>query len=202
MKRTIAIDIDDVLADSTEALRLVVNEKYGADLKPEHYLEPGEYHKYYDGVWERNGIADIVSKDELNSQMVADQSHVRPHADVLSVLKELAGKYELVVITARNPTWEKATHVWLQLHFPDVFKKVIFVGQHEDATLQTKGDLCTEVGAHWLIDDNVTHCQSALDNGVEAILFGEYGWHQGIPDRITPCKDWQAVLEYFNARTA
>ncbi len=199
-KPIIVIDVDDVLANSTDSLRLAVNEKYQADLQPEHYAVPGEFHKYYERVWVEHGIADRVSKDELNQQMMTDQSHVQPHADVVRILAGLSKSYELVVVTARNPAWEAATQAWLDSNFPGVFTRIVFGGRRDDPAGKTKGDWCVEIGAEWLIDDNVVHCMSAADRGVIAILFGTYGWHTDVPDSLTRCKNWQAVKEFFDGR--
>jgi hypothetical protein len=51
-----------------------------------------------------------------------------------------------------------------------------------------------------LIDDNEEHIQSALDQGLDTILFGEYGWQHGAPQGTVVCKDWPAVLEYLSGR--
>lgn len=45
-KETIAIDVDDVLANSTEAFRIVVNERFGINLSPEDYQIEADYPFY------------------------------------------------------------------------------------------------------------------------------------------------------------
>ncbi|HSH56309.1 MAG TPA: hypothetical protein VK983_05830, partial [Candidatus Limnocylindrales bacterium] len=75
MKREkIAFDLDDVLANSTDSLRLVVNERMGVGLKREDYLVPGDYSQYYERVWKRHGV--VVSFDDLFQEMEVDQMHV------------------------------------------------------------------------------------------------------------------------------
>jgi hypothetical protein len=49
-----------------------------------------------------------------------------------------------------------------------------------------------------MIDDNPGHCKAVMDEGIKAILFGVYGWHEDIPSGVVECKDWPAVLEYIN----
>lgn len=195
-KGIIAIDIDDVIADGTGSLIGVVNAHTGAELTRKHYLVPGDYWGYYERVWEEHGLE--VDFAALNTDMVIDQSHVPLLPGAAFALAELSKQYDLVVITARNPSWEQATLKWLGQNCPDIFRKVLFVGGHSEAT-KTKGQLCAEVGASWLIDDNVEHCSSATEKGVKAVLFGEYGWHHKAPKDLPKCRDWQAVLEYFNA---
>lgn len=58
MKRQIiAIDVDDVIADSTEVTRLVVNKNLGIDLQVEHYRVPGDFNNYYEDVWRAHGLS-------------------------------------------------------------------------------------------------------------------------------------------------
>ena len=52
-------------------------------------------------------------------------------------------------------------------------------------------------GPYW---NYTEHCISASEYQVEAILFGEFGWHLDVPNNMQRCKDWPAVLEYFNGR--
>jgi 5'(3')-deoxyribonucleotidase len=197
-KPIIAVDIDDVLAQGTESLRVEVNERLGVSLTTKHYSVPGEYWGYYERVWEKNGLSGLISMEELNPRMVEDQSHIPPFKQAHEVLRKLAMRFQLVVVTARKAEWERATRYWLEVHFPHTFTNIYFAGRRTEK--QTKGDLCKELGAEWLIDDNVLHAQSALDCGTKVILFGNYGWHQkvNIHNDIIRCKDWDEVNEYFD----
>lgn len=198
-KPTIAIDIDDVLAQGTESLRLEVNKRLGVHLLPEHYRIPGDYWHYYETVWKVNGLSELITMEELNPQMVEDQSHVPPFKQARAVLNKLTKNYRLIVVTARKLEWEPATQRWLAMHFPNVFDGLYFAGHYEESH-QTKGELCRELGAQWLIDDNVGHAETALEQGIKVVLFGDYGWHKNkeIHKDIVRCKDWPAVLEYFD----
>lgn len=198
-KPTIAIDIDDVLAQGTESLRLQVNQRLGVNLTPEHYRIPGSYRRYYETVWKEHGILERIDWEELNSQMLIDQSHVPVVPKAAATLRKLKRTYDLVVITARETTWEAATRDWVEAQFPGIFSTVHFAGRH-DGTTKPKGELCVELGAAWLIDDNVEHAHTALERGIQVLLFGSYGWHKNIEIHkdVVRCKDWTAVLEYFD----
>lgn len=200
-RQTIAVDIDDVLANSTEALRREVNRRLGVNLRPEHYLVPSDhYWNYYESVWSTHGIDGQITMDDLDPQMKADQSHIVPHKNAQEVLLRLAAKYRLIIITGRSSEWREATEAWLEWHFPGVFSDLLFGEGKEGIARKSKGDLCIESGADFLIDDNVEHATSAKNSGVEVIVFGNYGWQHGMPAHMTHCKDWKAVLEYFDER--
>ncbi len=196
-KPILAIDIDDVLANSTESLRLVVNKHAGVNLSPKHYKVPADgYRGYYDKVWSAHNVQ--VTMGELKPQMAKDQLHVKPQVHAQKVLSELKKSYMLVVVTARDPEWKAATLRWLDAHFHGVFEKVLFSAEvREGETPKTKGQLCKAAGVSWLIDDNVDHAKSALAEGIQVVLFGTYGWHYDVPEHVVRCGDWQAVQEHF-----
>lgn len=201
MKRQIiAVDIDDVIAAGTESLRLVVNQRLGVNLTSDHYRVPGDYWGYYERVWQSHGLAEKVSFKELNQEMEDDQSHVPLLPDVSFAITHLSKRFDIAIVTARDLAWERATLNWLREHFGDVFTGVHFAGsRHQDNKL-TKGQLCRQVGAFVLIDDNIDHCESAINEGLQAILFGDYGWHQNVPGDLIRCKSWPEVLDHFDVQ--
>lgn len=199
-KPIIAIDIDDVLADSTDALRRVVNERLGVNLTPEDYLIKGDYWGHYEEVWRRNGLEGRISMGDIEPMMIMNQSHVLPHDGAKRALETLSHDYELIIVTSRPPSWRNASRRWLDDHFPGIFSTILFTRRLVDSEHVSKGRICADKGVSWLIDDNVEHAQSAVDEGLEIILFGDYGWHHKVPPHFHRCKDWQQVLEYFDAR--
>ena len=196
----IAIDVDDVLTQGIESLRLEVNRRLGIGLRPKHYNIPGEYRGYFDIVWQANGVSDMISMAALSPQMETDQSHILAADGALEILRNLKARFELVVITAREQSWKEATVSWLDIHFPDVFSRAVFNGNDTNFGQKTKGEICRDIGVAWLIDDNVAHVQSALKLGIPAVLFGEYGWQQDVPQDMLRCRDWIEVKEYFDGR--
>ncbi len=200
MKQTIAVDIDDVIAGSTDALRKLVNKRTGSKLTQAHYRVPDDYWGYYERVWQTHGIDGEISLISFQEEMAVDQSHIPLLPGASFALNELAKKFHIILITSRYKTQEQATRKWLKNHFGDALSDVYFTRSHVEATEKTKGELCKDLGVSWLIDDNVDYCASALANGIEAILFGEYGWHQNVPDNLILCKDWPSILDYFDGK--
>ncbi len=194
-KLTIAVDIDDVIADSTETFRIRVNKRTGADLTPGHYNIPhAGYWGYYERVWKNHGLD--VTYQEFEKEMEEDQSSVPFLAGASFAIGELASNNDIVIITSRPYTWKSKTTDWLKTKIGNVFLSIHFTNSKESK--KTKGQLCKELGVDWLIDDNPEHCQSAIDEEVNAILFGDYGWHHQASKQLIRCKDWPAVLEFFN----
>lgn len=193
-KPIIAIDIDDVVADSTESLRQTVNSRLSINLSREDYVIDADYWGYYERVWENHGITD-VDYDDLHSEMAIDQSHVPLLPGAAFAIGEISKRFDIAMVTARSLKWEKATLEWLKKHFGEGFLSVHFAGSKSG---KSKGELCSDIGAKILIDDNVGHCISAKDNGMGAILFGDYGWQKGDMTDIVRCKDWPEVLRYLD----
>lgn len=193
----IAIDIDDTIADSTESLRRLVNRRWGVSLTKEDYRIPGNYRKYYEYVWSHHGLADKISYAELEEEMVIDQSHVTLMAGVEEAIHELQKTANLIFITARHVSWEQATREWFRnvLAHDDI--ELYFSEGMSNVGARTKGELCKQLGATWLIDDNPTHLLTATEENIRAVLFGEYGWHIGELQGMAKCKDWSQVVEYF-----
>ncbi len=199
-KKIIAVDIDDVIADSTDALRLLVNTKLGINLEEHHYRVPGEYWGYYEQVWEQHNVHHKISYEELERGMSTDQSHVVLKQGAADVLAKLSQDFEIVLVTSRDKETALATARWIEENLGVIHKGLHVLGNHKTkAKPLSKGEVCREIGASWLIDDNPEHCLSAIDHGVKAILFGNYGWHHSAPKHLTLCRDWQSVEEYFSA---
>lgn len=200
-KKVIAVDIDDVIADSTEALRLVANKIPGVSLDREHYQVEGKYWGYYESVWASNGVDHLVSFEKLHNDMAESQAHVKLILGARAGLEALSQKYKIVLITSREVEWIDATKIWVDDNLRDVVSGLIFV-HHKNTDGRTKGDACIEVGAEWLIDDNYDHCRSAQAVGVQPLLYGKYGWNRAVQDKTIPrALNWEAIVEFFDGQS-
>ena len=134
----------------------------------------------------------------LTDREMADQSQVPLLAGAMFAVHELSKRFRVIFITARPPEWEDATRRWFKHHQVGEDVELYFAGNHYDATAQSKGKLAAKLGAELLIDDNVSNCQSALDEGLQTILFGDYGWQGSVPEGMIKCRDWSEVLEHLD----
>lgn len=203
-KPIIAVDIDDVLADSTDVLRLIVNKKHGRELQKHHYhVKTGTYWGHYEKIWENHDINGDGIIDEFHKAYSIDQSHVPAIDGAVGVLAQLHKSYDLVAISSRLSSMQKATERWIQEVFDNQFDSVVCI-DHGKRSKTTKGQACKEIGASILIDDNIGHCEDALRHKVQPILFGDYGWHDDdqIHDGFIHCKNWQEVAEYFQSEAS
>lgn len=199
--KTIAIDIDDVIADTHTAVIDWSNTQTGKNLTESDYLVDADYWGYYEKVWSEHDMSHLnlgLFLDEL----AIDQAHIPLLPGALYAISELRKRFHIVLVTSRNPTLETATRHWLNMHTGTDIDIYFAKAKDHSANNLTKGEICRNLGAWLLIDDSVEHVQSALDYGIEAILFGEYGWHSHIPEGAVNKQNWSDILEYVNGRTS
>lgn len=199
-KPVIAVDIDDVLANEHLAIREFINEKYGVSHTPEDYLVDGTYWGYWERVWGR----DKEEGHEWFRSFIQSgaKAHQQPIDGAIDTINHLKKRYQLVVVTSRESSLVDITQAWLEDHFPSTFKGVEFVHVWSGDKKTSKGIICKEIGANYLIDDSPEHCELAAEAGVTVLLFGEYGWTRSrdLPNSVVHVRDWRAVREYFDAR--
>lgn len=197
-KQMIAVDIDDTLVAESEFIVAYSNKHWGHDLTLEDYQEN----------WSAMWNVDITEVERR-----AEELHIpglltsyRMIGGAKEALLQLQKKYKLVILTSRRQVVKDETMTWLNDVFAGVFSEVHFTGFWDDMTtsshLLAKGQLAREIGADYLIDDQPKHCFAAAEAGVEAVLFGDYAMSRKLelPPKVTRCRNWSAVMDYFDAQ--
>lgn len=201
-QKTIAIDIDDVLSHSAEGFVAFSNERWGMQLSPD------DYHEEWEVVW---GVS-LEEALQRSIEFITSGAfgEFLPREAALPVLKRLAKHYKLVVLTSRRSILKPETDQWIERHFPGIFSEVHYAGiwdrdlTHEtvsQAITHTKAELCRELGADYLIDDQPKHCVGAAEAGIKSILFGDYKWSRDLkvlPAHVVRAHHWDEVAEYFH----
>lgn len=197
-KPILAVDIDEVLAAQAPSFIAYTNKKWGLELTID------DYHEHWGEIWKTDHDETLQRAKDYNlSGVMESMSHFEEAA---AVLRRLAQCYQLVIITARRKELATITKTWIERCYPEVFTEIYHAGiwdsDHPDAATFTKAEICLEVGARYLIDDQVKHCNAAQVAGVQSVLFGDYPWSRGaeVADGVIRCADWLAVEEYFHDR--
>ena len=197
VRKTIAIDIDDVLADNAGGFVEFSNARWGTHLTPEQYDE------HWAKIWE------IDNQETERRATIFHESgaftRYRHDDSALPVLRRLSQDFNLLVLTSRRTQTQGDTRLWLHEHYPGIFtdETIHFAGiwdtVNDQSIARTKGDLVEALGADYLIDDQLKHCQSVALNGKRALLFGNYAWNQTdlLPKGVVRVDDWLAVERYF-----
>lgn len=196
----IAVDIDDVLADNATGFIQFSNAKWGTSLKV------SDYDEHWTQMW---GVSDEETSrrrwEFFGSGAQRSYAKVDGAHDVLLALRK---RFDLCIVTSRHSSTIDDTLDWVHKHYNGIFtdETIHFAGMWDtDAMnnhLKTKADMITSIGANYLIDDQLKHCQAVAQAGHKAVLFGNYGWNQtdSLPAGVARCVDWSEVKKYFDGQ--
>jgi len=201
-KKLIIVDIDDVLADTTEALRHFVNAQHGTSLLQEHYRIHSSYWGYYETVWSQHDINGDGILDRFHQENSNGSVGISVIPGAIDGLTKLSKKYRLAAISSRTSSQQIETEKWLNTNFGTIFENVQCIDTRRTGI--DKGDSCRDLGASYIIDDNIDHCWSSFKESTVPILFGEYGWQgerSDIPKEFVQCINWLKVMEYFDGQS-
>ena len=174
MRKSIAIDMDQVIANMYKKLAVSYNELFGANMTEEEFL---------------NAPQDSLSKEQfmLLLDKANDPDYYRDmelmDPDAVEVIRELNEHFDIYIATAAMevPGSFNAKYDWLREHFPFLdTQKFVFCG--------TKAVIHTD----YLIDDSEKQLKVFSGQG---ILYGmPYNKHvEGYP-RV---QNWKEVREFF-----
>ncbi len=196
----IAVDVDDVLSLSAKGFSEYSNKRWGGSTRPEDYTEEWAV------FWKLPLNEAIIRAEEFSG---SDAVYFYEHfEESLPVLEASRRSYDLVIVTSRRSELKGHTDRWLEERFPGIFTAVHYAGiwdtdEHVSNKLkQTKTEVCRQLGASYLIDDQTKHCIAAQGAGLQALLFGDYAWNQSeaVSPDIVRVSGWQEVKEYFDAK--
>lgn len=202
-KQTIAVDIDDTLSASAEAFADFSNKQWGMKLTTEHVTED------FAKTW---GVTREEAVPMIEEFFTSDIHHnYRSFQEALTVLRALKPRFRLIVVTSRRRRLKPVTDAWIERHFPNIFEEIVYAGIFDDSNpdnahhrlKQTKAELCRELKADYLIDDQPKHCIATAELGIHALLFGDYAWNRDLKaehDKLTVVRSWQEIEEFFDGR--
>jgi|AntRauTorckE6833_2_1112554.scaffolds.fasta_scaffold11243_4 uncharacterized HAD superfamily protein len=192
-REVIAVDADEVSFPFLTEFTKYHNQQFGTSYRPD------EFDSYY--FHKVMGLTRQEVKERIFAFHDVDDSLVPPIEGSKTALDQIAQHYDIVTVTARHPQFQEQTRRWLVDIHEMPFRDVYAIG-HEDTAEhpRSKVEVCQEIGAVALIDDSPKHLMDCGEAGMDGILFGDYSWNQAkeeLPERVTRCVDWPAVLHYF-----
>ncbi|HMH30906.1 MAG TPA: hypothetical protein VK534_00330 [Methylomirabilota bacterium] len=194
-RETIAVDIDEVLFPFAVNFTEFHNREYGTrtalkDIKTYHFQ-----HDF--GITMEEAVSRVYEFSGLS------HDHIEPLEASQEAILDLSEDYDLALVTARSPRFEASTKKWISRHYGDIFAGATFIDYSPAMEKPLKKiDICREIGAVALIDDSLGHVSECAEVGIAGVLHGNYPWNQAneLPELVTRCEKWPAVLEYFNGR--
>jgi 5'(3')-deoxyribonucleotidase len=191
----IAIDVDDVLADTSKAITTLFKQKHNLNFADENFYgtESWEAWKKENKEMAINSIQDFLNDENLD--MIA------PIDGAKEAVKKLKEKNSLVIVTGRPQANISRTREWLDYHFPDTFKEVFSTDWHDlkGEGDVNKGTICHEQGVELIIDDFPQYCLECLSVGTNVLLF-DRTWNKNFetPEGITRVFSWDHIIEKIN----
>ncbi len=198
-KKTIAFDIDDVLAANAEGFAKFSNKRWGTNLTPDDYSE------HWTKMWGVDHTEAAQRREVIIREKVFTSYQFFNEAK--PVLKRLKNNYKLVVVSSRSNEVRKDTLDWIKAEYNDIFAEIHFAKMWDNPKLSelqklkmTKAEICQEVDADYLVDDQPKHCIAVAQAGIKTVLFGNYRWNRNakLTKNMVRAKDWLEVEKYFN----
>ncbi|GBG28650.1 Hypothetical Protein FCC1311_048712 [Hondaea fermentalgiana] len=198
----VALDIDEVLGGFLPALLKFYNKKHDTSYKLDDFFS----YKFCE-VW---GGTNEETLDEIFEFFKTDyfRKDLKPLPHASETLAEMKSKFKFVVVTSRQHEIEDETRAWLERHFGSIISRAEFGNHysrdapdpddaHEHDSKRSKPEMCRDVSAVLLVDDNLDYCTKVSQQlGIPCILFGNYAWNQPkdgkLPSGVTRLNDWKA----------
>lgn len=190
MKEVIAVDADEILAAFLEHFLIFHNSRYKTNLVKEDVL-----------TFKLEDLFGIQEKEVLRRM---DEYYEEEHVfgietvpgSIEGVSTLLERGYELQIITARPPIYKQITVEWVEKHFPKKFNQIHFAFNpfNKNSERLTKAQICKQIGAKVLIDDNLVNALDCAANGITVYLMdAPWNKHTDLPENIIRVKSWDEI---------
>lgn len=186
----IGIDLDEIVADTMPAIVNFHNEKYGTDLKKNHF------HSYrFWEVW--GGTRDEAIKKIYEFSETDHFVKINPVAGSLNAIKKLKENgHELFVITGRQNEIIKKTEEWIEKHFPEVFSGIHFANSYGfTGQPLKKSAICSQLNIEIMIEDDIDHAKDLAEAGIRVFLFDQ-PWNQNDLEKdVERVFSWEEIID-------
>jgi len=189
----IAVDIDEVLCPF---VRTMTHWKYP---RGPPSVPPAKAYNYsqmfgIDSHESKRMVYGFYLSQEFRDMKPFPQSQVHLHC------LDACG-YSLYCVTGRQSLAREKTEEWLQKHYPDVFRDLIFTNSFTPREIK-KSSVCESLSIDMIVDDSYDTCMECMEQGVHPIHF--------IGDPVYPwCqmneyaeKTWNGVYENILTNTS
>jgi 5'(3')-deoxyribonucleotidase len=191
-KPIIGVDLDDVIYPFTTEFMKFVNKQLGVDKTIKNCLVYSLAVTY--GIPEQQ-IYDFIALF-MNTRAA---KNALPIPGARTSLKTLKEHYDVHIVTARPETLNKDTRNWLDKDFKDLYSDIHYcsfysLGDKKEVKL-SKTDVCKQLNAFCLVDDNVWNATEFHRAGFLGILFGNYPWQSSAERDIVKASNWAEVKQ-------
>ncbi|GEM_PF-1943160 len=190
----IGIDLDEVMSETMITFCKWYNKENNTSI---YFRDYTDYKRHLPNIQHINDSFKLWWK----FYKTKDHENMDPIKDAVIILKRLAKKNDLYIITSRHEITKESTSKWIDLHFGDIFKDIIYLEylienknqllKHESELIlenkikivKTKAQIVKELNIKIIIDDSINNLNQCAEEGVTCILFQpEYRY---TPEQLT-----------------
>jgi len=142
-------------------------------------------------------------KEEIKHIEMFDDSNyfneIKPLKEAPSAILDLSSSHKLAIVTGRNEGQKEKTLLWIKKYVPQI-KEIFFIRKSVRDNSKSKAEICKEIQADILIEDNLKYAQQVAQAGIKVLLF-DYPWNQSSnlnPLIIRVC-GWKEALNFINS---
>lgn len=183
----IAIDIDEVITDTTKALIDYYNKNYDG-----RRLRFDDFKQYLIedvlGISREEGEA--IFEDFFNSE---EFDKIGPIEGAIDSIRDLARRQDIVILTARPESYRKKTEDWFDRHLGE-FKKKIIYSDNVKSNYRIKAEICRDKGIGLILEDHFRYSVECAKAGIDVVLFDK-PWNKEIKhERIIRVNGWREAV--------
>ena len=186
----IAIDLDEVIANTTPALIRYHNATYGTSLVFDDFVNY-EWWQVWGGTREQSvqKFLDFVESSYFNE--------ITPVEGAPETIEQLQKNHTLHIVTSRQTELESVTLSWVEKYFPGVFSG-LHIANHAQWAIsgktRTKVEICHELQASLLIEDSLVFAKECEQDHIPVLLL-DYPWNKGqLPTNTKRVQSWEEIL--------
>lgn len=187
----IAIDLDEILADTTPALIRYHNDTYATSYAIEDFVSY-EWWNVWGGTREESvrKFMDFVKSPYFQE--------VGPIVGSEKAIQQLKKEHILHIVTSRQLQLQQETKKWVEKYFPKMFHG-LHVTNHAQWALsgrtRSKIEVCQELGTELLIEDSLVYAKECEEDEIPVLLL-DYPWNRGeIPKNTKRVYSWEEILQ-------
>ena len=186
--KTLAIDFDDTLCETTHAFFEFNKEKYNCDA-------------VYDSADLSLYKTLEISEDEENRRWneffnLTEFSFPPPVKGLAETLHSIKNDYKLVILTARSKAWQSQIPIWIDKYMANIFDEIIFT-ENLGWKDTMKGIVCKNMNIDVLVDDEPKQIESCLKSGVKVFVF-DRPWNRNISSEVVRITTMSEIIGQLN----
>lgn len=187
-KISIAIDVDDVLADTLVTILAYDNKKYNLN------YEWKEFNTYK--FWNIWNCSKEESLSRVNDFFESNEgNNISPTIGSKEAIEKLSKKYILHIITGRPKQYDNVTKEFLNKNYNTKFASIAYTAHYTKEKPIKKFEICKEINAKIIIEDDLEHAIDCANNGIITILMDK-PWNQDIyHENIIRTYSWNEAVE-------